>query len=436
MKNYPKYLKKTLKCIITEMSNSLENFVQNPLKDFSRNRKLGFVDIINLLLSMDGNSISTELLEYFQYNINTVSTSAFVQQRSKILPNALKFLFDKFTASYKKYKTFNNYRLIAVDGSKINIPYDEKDENTYVKGKIGGRGHNLLNLNVLYDLENKLYIDATIEGINEHNERQALIDMIDNSNLTNKTLIVADRGYESYNVFAHIQEKKWKYVIRIRDNNQNSIAKSLKLPINKEFDEEINLILTRRQTNEIKANPQIYKFLPKNCNFDYLKDKKDCYKISFRLVRFKISENTYETIITNTDKIEFSSEILKKIYHMRWGIETSFRELKYAIGLVNFHSKKRDFIIQEIFAKLTMYNFCSMITLNVTIEQKQSKYIHQANFTVAIGICKHFFKSSENKISLNIEILIQKNTLPIREGRQAKRNIKPHSAISFLYRVA
>ena len=25
---------------------------------------------------------------------------------------------------------------------------------------------------------------------------------------------------------------------------------------------------------------------------------------------------------------------------MRWGIETSFRELKYAVGLTSFHSKK------------------------------------------------------------------------------------------------
>lgn len=436
MKNYPQHLKNKLKAIIKKMSTSLENFVRNPLKDFIRKRKLHFEDIINLLLSINGNSLSKELLDYFQYDPNTASTSAFVQQRSKILPEALKYLFEEFTASYKKYKTFNGYRLIAVDGSKINIPHNEKDLDTYVKGKTGARGHNLVNLNVLYDLENKLYIAATIEPIKKHNERQALINMIDNSNLTNKTLLVADRGYEGYNVFAHLQEKGWKYVIRIRDNDQNAIAKSLNLPIHKEFDEEIKLKITRRQTNKIKANPHIYKFLPQNSNFDYLKDKKDYYEISFRLVRFKISENTYETLITNTNKIEFSSEALKKIYHMRWGIETSFRELKYAIGLVSFHSKKMDFIIQEIFAKLTMYNFCEMITLNVIITQKQSKYMYQVNFTMAIHICKHFFKILKNKKPLNVEELIQRNILPVRPGRQAKRNIKPHSSVSFIYRVA
>ena len=33
----------------------------------------------------------------------------------------------------------------------------------------------------------------------------------------------------------------------------------------------------------------------------------------------------------------------------RWGIERSFRKLKYTIGLTNFHAKKVEYILQEIF---------------------------------------------------------------------------------------
>jgi hypothetical protein len=46
---------------------------------------------------------------------------------------------------------------------------------------------------------------------------------------------------------------------------------------------------------------------------------------------------------------------IKEIYALRWGIETSFRELKYAIGLSNFHAKKVAYIKQEIFARLTLF---------------------------------------------------------------------------------
>ncbi|WP_369524777.1 transposase, partial [Thomasclavelia cocleata] len=36
--------------------------------------------------------------------------------------------------------------------------------------------------------------------------------------------------------------------------------------------------------------------------------------------------------------------ILSGLYNKRWGIETSFREVKYALGLNALHSKKRKLI--------------------------------------------------------------------------------------------
>ena len=57
------------------------------------------------------------------------------------------------------------------------------------------------------------------------------------------------------------------------------------------------------------------------------------YELSFRVVRFMISEDSYETVITNLD---FPPDELMRPYAMRWGIETSFRDLKYTIGLSAF----------------------------------------------------------------------------------------------------
>ena len=66
------------------------------------------------------------------------------------------------------------------------------------------------------------------------------------------------------------------------------------------------------------------------------------YPISFRLIRFKIKENNYETIITNLNNYEFGSEDIKRIYNIRWTIETSFRDLKHSLGLIRLHSKGYD----------------------------------------------------------------------------------------------
>lgn len=437
MINYSKIVKYKLISIIKEMGESTELFVKNPGKDFTRNRKLTFEYVINLLLSMGGNSIYRELLEYFKYDAKTATSSAFVQQRGKILPSALEYLFKTFTNSFDNYKTFNGYRLLAADGSKFNISHNPEDTDTYTKCQDNAKGFNLIHLNALFDLCNKVYTDACIQPIRKANENSALTDMVDRSTISGDVIVIADRGYESYNTFAHMQEKGWKYVIRVKDKDSTGMASGFKLPSCEVFDKKIYLKLTRRQTNEIKANPEIYKFMPKKSNFDYLEFKSPkFYPISFRIVRFKISDNTYETIITNLDANEFSADMIKEIYHMRWGIETSFRELKYAIGLINFHSKKVDYITQEVFAKLTMYNFCEIITMNVVITHKQRKHEYQVNFTIAIHICRYFFRHLGDANPPDVEALIQQNILPIRKGRKNQRKLRTQSSVSFIYRVA
>ncbi len=160
--------------------------------------------------------------------------------------------------------------------------------------------------------------------------------------------------------------------------------------------------------------------------------------MSFRVVRFKITDDTYETLITNLEQAEFSPAELKELYSLRWGVETSFRELKYAVGLTSFHSKRRELIVQEVFARIIMHNFAEMITSHVVISHGGLKLVYQVNFTVAIHICRYFlrFRPPSNAPPPDVEALIRKNILPIRPGRRDVRKIRYKSAVSFLYRVA
>ncbi|MBU3804500.1 MAG: hypothetical protein H9872_07070 [Candidatus Cellulosilyticum pullistercoris] len=77
--------------------------------------------MFGLLLNMNGNSIYKELLDYCGYTPNIATSSTFVQQRDKILPFAFEFLFHEFNESFKQHKTYKGYRLLAVDGSDLNI---------------------------------------------------------------------------------------------------------------------------------------------------------------------------------------------------------------------------------------------------------------------------------------------------------------------------
>jgi len=429
-------VKEKLDSVLVEMHENSRLFVNNPEKDFTRNRKLNFKEMVNILLSMGGNSLKLELMKYFSFEPETATSSAFIQQREKILPEAFEFLFNRFTSSSVIPNYYESYRMFAIDGSDLCIANNPKDtENHYPVEK--SKGYNLLNLNAMYDLCSRVYVDAIVQPSKKKNEDQALIDMVDRSKIKEQTILIADRGYENYNVFEHISEKGWNFVIRVKDINSNGIASSLILPKKKEFDAKCSLLLTRRNTKEIKAHPEKYKYMPSNRKFDYLSvGDKGNYPMNFRVVRFAISEDNYEVIITNLPESEFSAEKIKEIYHMRWGIETSFRELKYAIGLTSFHSKKTACIIQEIFARLTMYNFCEIITTHVIIQQKNRKYSYQVNFTIAISICMHYFRCRNAVSPPNVEALIQKNILPIRNGRKDPRKVKTKSVVSFIYRVA
>lgn len=241
---------------------------------------------------------------------------------------------------------------------------------------------------------------------------------------------------------AHIQEKGWHFLIRVKDG-RGSIKGNLELPEQELFDMDINLKITRKQSNEVKKllkDKNHYRFLPTNVNFDYL-PAKSCYKdpasfygLHFRIVRFQIAEDTYETVLTNLDKEQYPAKRLQQLYASRWGIETSFRDLKYTVGMLDFHSKKVMCIWQEIYAHLIMYNFAEMITSHVIIEKKQRKHTYKANFSVATHMCRLFYCGKTK--SPNLETIIAKNLVPVRPGRHRKRNLAVKVFRGFLYRVA
>jgi hypothetical protein len=422
------------------MSAAPAPYVKNPEKDFTRKKKLPFETVMQLLISMGGNSLYKELLESQGYDANTATTSAFVQQRNKILPSAVEFLFHKFTQSHTDFKRYRGYRLLAIDGSDLHFATDPMDTDTYFQSQPEARGYNLLHLNAAYDLCNRLYVDAIVQPRRLNNERKALAAMVDRSCIKGKTIVIADRGYESYNNFAHIERKGWNYVIRVKDLASSGILSGLRLPSGGEFDRDIHLTLTKKQTKEVKMHPEIYKFVPSTSTFDFLDlQERLFYPMSFRVVRFVLPNGTYETVITNLSDTDFPPDELRSIYNMRWGIETSFRALKYTVGLTNFHAKRRESVIQEIFARMIMYNFAEMMTSHVVISQKAKQHHYQVNFTVAVHVCRHFLRSRDDEPPPDVEALIRKNVLPIRPfrpGQQNTRKIHYKSSVSFVYRVA
>ena len=137
---------------------------------------------------------------------------------------------------------------------------------------------------------------------------------------------------------------------------------------------------------------------------------------------------TYNPLVTPAE--------IKELYHARWGIETSFRELKYGIGLVNLHGKKDDFVKQEIFSAMLMMNFCNRIVNEIVIKQKQENiHEYKVNMKMAMYLCRQFFRTKnadEKKLIKDIAKYLE----PVRPDRRDTRNVKAKSFVGFVYRVS
>lgn len=436
--------KKTTPNIIkSELDTAISQAITNTNREFGeqecqffRNRVLTAEKMIKLLLSMQGGSLQKEL---YDAGIN-VTASAFVQQRGKVSWTIFEEVFENFNQLHKDKETFKGYRVLAIDGTTVNLARNPKSD-TYMCNSADKNGYNQFHANPLYDVLNKTYVHCVIQPQPKQDEIGALIFMLKWYDFNEKTLIVADRGYESYNVLANIIERKdLDFLIRVKQN-QSAMREIKKLPM-QELDTDISFTITTTQTNADKENGYVFIQTRKNEDRIYSSktkagrwDFQSPYLMKFRVVRFMLDTGEYETLATSLPRTITLAEI-KELYHARWGIETAFRELKYSLGLVNLHSKKEMFVKQEIYAMMTMANFCSRISSQVIIQQnKKNVHMYKINMKMAVYLCRKYYREKRgngNQLLRDIE----KYTEPIRPNRKDERNIKAKSFIGFTYRVS
>ena len=433
--SFPQKVKSTLWAIVDHMACNTARFVKNPEKDFTRDRKLGFVQLIHFFLCMESGCIGHELLKYFSFLPEEAPTaSAFIQQRAKLLPETFRHILSQFNLRFPPKRLMGRYSLIAADGCEFSIARNPKDPSTFhpASGK-SKKGFNSIHTVSLYDLLSKRYLDVVIQPGRLKNEFAALCQLVDRYIHGGSPIFVADRGFASYNVFAHAFENGRLFAIRAKDINIKRLLRADGLP--QQMDEWADVILTRSNAKKKRMHPEsesLYRCICKAVPFDFITGSRPEYRMRLRVVRFQIAEGVYENIITNLPEKEFSLEQIKHIYHLRWGQETSFRDLKHTIGTANFHSKSPEYIEFEILCRMTLYNFCTVITMEVPIEKKTEKWEYQVNLSMAIKICFAFL--SEHVDPGNVNDLISRYILPIRPDRTYARQLRFQSPASFAYR--
>lgn len=433
---YSNVVKAMLFTSIHELAANPEHYVLHPGKDFSRNRKLGFQRLLLMLLTMEGDCIKEELYRYFGRSTDTPSKAAFYKQRKKVKEDAFRSLLVSFTQKCQKKLLKGKYSLVACDGSAADIFRNPDDSDTFFEpnGK-STRGFNQIHINAFFSVLDKKITDLLIQPARKRNEYSAFCQMVDRSESDTPVIYLCDRGYASYNAFAHVIESGQFFVMRCTDDKMEKI---LGFPLDniQQLDYHVERILSRSQSKKKRLHPEQeeqYRFVCKNVPMDYITQGHPEYRLSLRIIRIELSDSCYENLITNLPELDFDFDDLKDLYHLRWDEETSFRDLKYPLCLKAFHSQKYEYIIQEVWARAILYNFCSEIAMAVEIPEKKRKYVYQVNYSEAIKICRDFLRIHDGT-TLDVEGLIAQNILPVRPGRTFPRQARFKLPISFCYR--
>ena len=315
--NFANQVKNTLLQDIANMANVSWLFSKHPETDFTRKRKIDFQSLLHFSICMEAGTLRHELLKYFSYDSSTLSNSAFYQQRRKLLPETFPFLFQQFNSHFPFPLYKGKYRLLACDGSAFTFTRNPQDPETYFPpdGKTTN-GYNQVHLVALFDLLSRRFTDCTVQPIRKKNEFLALTQMIDRCDPPDAVpIFIADRGFHSFNVFAHAIEHNAYFLIRAKDVNMRRLL-GHDIPEENCFDVWIDRILTRSQSKKKRKHPESeeqYRFICREVTFDYIDHGSgDEYPLSLRILRFKISDDIYENIITNLPDVSFSTARYRK----------------------------------------------------------------------------------------------------------------------------
>ena len=273
-------------------------------KDFTRKRKQPFGSVLLFMFNLLRKSLVVEIDNFMQYlnskidseSIQNFTSSAFVQKRKKIKPEVFKYLSqviieNTYSDRNDGIKLCNGFRILAVDGSRITLPFTEELKKAYGESKnntntvvVQGR------TSVLYDVLNHIALDAVLENL-KIGERELALK---HSNQWKKgDLIIYDRGYPSYDFkYEHI-EGGVDYLIRANTTQYKAVK---------------SFINSGKKSVVVEIFPQ------ERHSFEGKKYNKNS-GINIRLVRVDLPGGDIEILMTSLlDSRKYPTKMFKELY--------------------------------------------------------------------------------------------------------------------------
>jgi len=363
-------------------------------------------------------SLSLELVDFInsfnKYNSSKLSSftqSAFIQSRNKIKPEVFKHLSSTLVTEFYSdndlsVKLWNGFRLLAVDGSRINLPNTKELENIYGRtNNQSGTGVVQARTSVLYDVLNNMVIDSKLVSLKtgeiplakEHLECSKKGD-----------LIIYDRGYPSFELIYFHNKIDVDFLFRVKVSFNNVV---------KDF------VKSGKKSKVVELLPA------KNKSYKGKEFSKETV-IKVRLVSVKLDDGTIEVLMTSLlDSKKYRSKIFKELYFKRWGVETFYDELKNKLKVEYFSGYSNNTIQQDFNVAIFISNIQTLIVNDIEEEiqeeTKNRKLRYKVNSNLSYGFLKNRIISlltDGGDMESELKNLFKQHLVPIRPHRKNERN--------------
>jgi hypothetical protein len=216
---------------------------------------------------------------------------------------------------------------------------------------------------MIYDVLDDYIIHASINPCIA-SERQAALNhlkIIENLGIYKNSVIVFDRGYYAEWFFRYCTANNHPCVMRLKERLKIAQA----------------------------PHGDFITILPGN-------PKENTDNVKIRVIAVPLESGESEYLATNIFSENFTAEMFKELYFLRWPVESKYYELKYRIYIEEFNGASSNAIRQEFFINLLISNLASLIknAADDEIDNKANpgnKYRYQANRTFIIGRLKKIF---------------------------------------------
>ena len=334
---------------------------------------------MSLILSKSRKSLQLRLNDFFmKLEEPPVTSSAFTQARAKLKHTAFIELNEKsLVRTYYEdsdYKRYKDLRLLAIDGSKLRLPETDDVAKEFGKIKVvtsnGEQTYVGSQSSVLYDVLNEIVIDAKL-GTSVSSERKLAAEHLE---LTGKgDLIIMDRGYAGYELFASVIQQGSDFLTRCQTANS---FEAIKVFLTEDIDEKIVTLYSSKKSKKA------------------VREKGLSNSLEVRLIKVLLPTGEIELLITSLlDQQRYPIEDFKDLYFKRWGIETFFGRIKGRLDLEAFTGKSAESVKQDFFATIYVSNLETICTeeVNVELEKKSKKNAHpqKVNKAVSFNIVKN-----------------------------------------------